>query len=223
MRIDAEIIGFRDTMADINGFVARSATFAMRETTPETLSELRRQVTDAGMGTRLANTWRGGSYPVGARVSVNPGGYIWSNAPLIIDAFVRGATIRPVNGGNYQWIPTKDTPRSRARVSRRGHNMRGGAMSPEEVEARFNTKFQYRKGRNGTVLAFIDVLAGKRRNGSDYRPATKRRVAQGRATKLVLMFVLRRVVHLPKALDLEAPAKRWADRYAAEFTRRLET
>lgn len=202
MRIDAEIIGFRDTIADINGFVARSATFAMRETTPETLSELRRQVTDAGMGTRLANTWRGGSYPVGSRVSVNPGGYIWSNAPLIIDAFVRGATIRPVNGGNYQWIPTKDTPRSRARVSRRGRNMRGGAMSPEEVEARFHTKFQYRKGRNGTVLAFIDVLAGKRRDGSNFRPATKRRVAQGRATKLVLMFVLRRVVHLPKALDL---------------------
>lgn len=220
MRIDAEIIGFRDTMADINGFVARSATFAMRETTPETLSDLRRQITDAGMGTRLANTWRGGSYPVGARVSVNPGGYIWSNAPLIIDAFARGATIRPVNGANFQWIPTKNVPRARGRVSRGGRNMRGGAMTPEEVENRFNTDFEYRPGKAGTVLAFIDVVRAKNMRG--YRAATAGRQRQGRVAKPVLMFVLRKFVRMPKAVDLDRPAQRWADRYAAEFTRRLE-
>ena len=209
---------FAGIMADVEGHVATAATEAMRGTSYKTLLELRRQVTDNGLGQRLANTWRDRVYPE-QRKSMTPTGYIWSNAPDIIEGFVRGATIRPVAGAKYLWIPTKNVPRARGRVNRRGRNMKGGAMSPEEVENMFNADFQIRKGRRGSLLAFIDVVRSKNMRAS--RPATRGRLAQGRVAAPVLMFVLRRTVRLPKLLDLQGPARRWEERFAAEFSRRM--
>lgn len=209
---------FAGIMADIEGHVATAATEAMRGTSYKTLLELRRQVTDNGLGQQLANTWRDRVYPE-QRKSMTPTGYIWSNAPDIVEGFTRGATIRPVGSAKYLWIPTKNVPRARGRVNRKGRNMKGGAMSPEEVESMFNTDFQIRKGRRGSLLAFIDVVRSK--NMRTFRPATRGRLAQGRAAAPVLMFVLRRTVRLPKLLDLQGPARRWEERFAAEFSRRM--
>lgn len=209
---------FADIMRDIEGDVATAATEAMRGSGYKTLLELRRQVTDNGLGQRLANTWRDRTYPE-KRKSMTPTGYIWSNAPDIVESFTRGATIRPHGGAKYLWIPTKNVPRARGRVSIRGKNIKGGAMSPAEVESMFNTDLQIRKGRAGTLLAFIDVVRSL--NMKTFRRATKGRAAQGRTAKPVLMFVLRKTVQLPKLLDLQGPAQLWEERFAAEFSRRL--
>lgn len=223
MKIEVEVGSFRTIAHEIEGDIAKASTGAMRESTPLALAEYRRQILDCGFGTRLANTWRGETYP-GSKDSITPAGFIWSNAPTIVEAFARGATIRPVNGGDYLWIPSSNVPRARARVGIRGgqfRNVRGGAMTPEEVKERFRTDFQFRRGKNGTLLAFVDVLAGKRREGSSYRPATARRLKQGREPKLVLMFVLRKTVQMPQLLDLDGPADRWANRFDSAFSRRL--
>ncbi len=209
---------FASIMREIEGDVAEAATAAMRETTFKAVRELRRQVTDGGLGQRLANTWRDRVYPE-QRKSMTPTGYIWSNAPEIIDGFVRGATIRPVAGAKYLWIPTKNVPRARGRVNIQGRNIKGGAMSPAEVESMFNTDFTIRKGKNGTLLAFIDVIRSK--NAKTFRKATAGRLKQGRAAAPVLMFVLRKAVRLPQLLDLEAPAKRWAENFQSRFAQRL--
>ena len=218
MRVDVGFGDLRLQLDGIEGDIAKLATAAMRETTPIAKQELRAQVTSAGLGTRLANTWRSEVYPRSS-VSLNPGGYIWSNAPDIVDSFNRGATVRPIGSAKYLWIPTKNVPRARGRVNRRGQTIKGGAMSPEEVENAFNNDFQIRRGRNGTLLAFIEVI--RARNGRGVRGATKGRVAQGRKVAPVLMFVLRRTVRLPKLLDIEAVADRWADSFSASFSRRL--
>ncbi len=210
---------FRELFADLEGHVATAATEAMRGTTYKTLLELRRQVTDNGLGVRLANTWRDRIYPE-KRKSMTPTGFIWSNAPDIIEGFTRGATIRPVGAAQYLWIPTKNVPRSRARVNRRGQRVKGGAMSPEEVENAFNDSLFVRKSRKaGTLLAFINVV--RSRNGRSFRPQTAGRSRQGRKAEPVLMFVLTRTVRLPKLLDLQGPAQRWEERFAAEFLRRM--
>jgi hypothetical protein len=218
MDVSIEVPDFGLLMREIEGGVAESATDAMRETTLPALMELREQVASNGLGQRLANTWRDRVYPE-QRESMTPTGYIWSNAPDIIDSFLRGATIRPVGGAKYLWIPTKNVPLVRARVNSRGRNIKGGAMSPPEVESMFNADFQIRKGRAGTLLAFIDVVRAK--NMRAFRRATKGRAAQGRTAKPVLMFVLRRTVRLPKLLDLQGPAQRWESRFADAFSRRM--
>lgn len=218
MRCTVQGPHFDAIMRDIEGETAKVATITMRETGRKALLELRRQVTSSRLGQRVANTWRDRVYPE-KRNSMTPTGYIWSNAPDIVDAFVRGATIRPVGGAKYLWIPTKNVPRARARVNRRGRNIRGGAMSPEEVENMYNTDFSIRKGKSGSLLAFIDVIRSK--NARTFRPATKGRIKQGRAAAPVLMFVLRRTVRMPKLLDLAGPAERWAANYAARFAERM--
>lgn len=179
----------------------------------------------------VPNTWTARAYPDGEKHSINPAGVVYSRAPEIMDAFTRGATIRPVAGSQFLWIPTRNVPRARARSTMgvrgldgqiRQRRYRGGSISPEECESRFNTDFVMRKGRAGRLLAYMDLLAGRaRRGGSAFRPVTARRQAQGRVAKLTLMFVLTRSVTMPKLFDLDASAGRWAVRYEQALDRRL--
>lgn len=215
MRFDVGVPDFKALADSIEGDIAQAATGAMRETMPIAKQELRAQVTSAGLGQRLANTWRGEVYPKGGR-SVNPAGFIWSNAPDIVDSFIRGATIRPVNGAQYLWLPTKNVPLARGRVGRKGNNLKGGSITPEECENRFNTDFVVLKGRSGGLLAFMDLLASKNRRS--FRPATRARLAEGRERRLMLMFVLRPFVTLPKLLDPDGVAQRWTVQFEQSFS-----
>ncbi len=205
MDIEIGVPDFAAVMREVEGDVAKAATAAMRETTRPAVMGLREQITSNGLGQRLANSWRDRVYPE-QRESMTPTGYIWSNAPEIIDSFVRGATIHPIGGAKYLWIPTRNVPRARGRVSARGKNLKGGAMTPQEVEAMFRSKLSIRPGRNGTMLAFIEPLAKLKGKGQK---------------KPLLMFVLRKTVRMPKLLDLNGPAEQWADRFVAAFERKL--
>lgn len=212
MRFDVELPDFRQLANSIEGEIAAAATAAMKETMPEARQALREQVVAAGLGNRLANTWRGEAYPKGSR-SVNPAGYIWSNAPDIIDAFSRGAKIVPLNGKRFLAIPTKSVPRAPgARGSRR-------RMTPEQVEHAFNQDLFLRRGRAGRILAFITAVTS--RNRRTIRQPTKGRAAQGREGRPILMFTLVPTVRLPKLLDIDAVAARWAARFEASLNQRL--
>lgn len=222
MRITAEYRpGSLTKLLDvIEGEIADDVTQIMREETRDLTMDYRQQVRDAGMGNRLANTWRAEVYPKGGR-SLNPAGYIWSNAPAIIDAFARGAHIRPVNGAKWLWIPTRNVP-----ARRRGgtyvssvKRSNGTRMSPEEVELHFNAELQVViEGSKGS--AFIDVVSGL---SGGYRRATAgrtqgRRGMAPRKQKAVLMFNLVRGVRMPRLFDLDGPA----EKRAANVARRIQ-
>ena len=64
------------------------ATTALEQT-------LRRQVVGAGLGQRLAGTWRSQVFPPTATKAA---GEVWTVAPLIIEGFDKGATIIARNG-----------------------------------------------------------------------------------------------------------------------------
>ena len=208
--------------------IAQTATRSMQDAVDGLKVELRGQVIEAGMGQRLANTWRGDVYPkVYGRVSMNPAGVVRSAAPLIVDAFARGATIRPVNGAKYLWIPTRNVPRRRRAGSYRSNMSArsggGGAMSPEECELHFNTEFSIRIGRNGSLLAFMDLTASRNalsRVNNGLRRDTAGRRRQGRTAKPILMFVLRKTVKLKRLFDIEGAANRWAAKVPALFEAR---
>lgn len=214
MRIDVGMPDFSTIMRDVEGGIAKAATAAMRQTAKPAVMQLRQQVTSNGLGQRLANTWRDRVYPE-KRESMTPSGYIWSNAPEIVDSFVRGATINPVAGGKYLWIPTGNVPRARGR-SRATSTKR---MTPVEVEAEFASSFVILKGRAGRLLAFIARDRGATKRGS-LRKARKGRMAQGKQ-ELTLMFTLVRSTRLPKLLNLKEPADRWGDAFVSAFERRL--
>lgn len=212
MRIEVGFGDLRALMNDIEGDIAEASTLAMRDTTYKALRELREQVVNSGMGQRLANTWRDRVYPEKRR-SMTPSGYIWSNAPDIVDAFSRGAQIMPLGGKRFLAIPTDNVPNARGR---RGATRR---MTPEQVETSFNQDLFFKRGRGGRVLAFVSAIGA--RNGRGFRRATPGRLAQGRALKPILMFVLVPTVRLPKLLDINGVAERWAANFEARFTARL--
>ncbi|MBB4837293.1 hypothetical protein HNP52_000344 [Sphingomonas kyeonggiensis] len=208
MRVTAGFGDLRLLADDIEGDVAGAATEAMRETTYKALLTLRRQVVSAGLGQRLANTWRDRVYPEQRR-SMNPSGYIWSNAPDIIDAFGRGAQIVPLAGRRYLAIPSDNVPR------RRGAKR----MTPFEVENAFNQDLTFLRGKNGRVLAFVEAVRSRNRRG--YRPGTKGRLAQGRQLDRILMFTLVPTIRMPKLLDIDDVAASWAANFEARFLFRL--
>ena len=68
--------------AELRG-AERAVTAGVRAATLGLKAELRAQVTSAGLGQRLANTWRSRIYPEGQQ-SLGAAGFVWSKAPHLI-------------------------------------------------------------------------------------------------------------------------------------------
>ena len=167
------------------------ATAALEQT-------LRGQVLAAGLGPRLANTWRSRVFPPTATKAA---GGVWTVAPLIIEGFDEGATIVARNGSRWLAIPTANVPpRSWGTKAPGGHPRR--LMTPVEVEAAFNRDLRMVQppGRPVAYLIMDQLVAA--RSGRGLRQATSRRLAQGRSAQPILMFVLVPQVTLSKRLDI---------------------
>lgn len=188
--------------------VAEFTTAAMRGATKFLNQVMRDQVRSAGHGSRLANTWRWAVYP-DSRNALNPAGWVWSNAPEIINSFATGATIVPIGEKNFLWIPTKNVPNQGGRGATK-------PMTPFEVEVAFDQDLIIRRGRNGHFLAFVSAIRARNKRGG-LRRITRGRLAQGRDAELVLMFTLLPSAQMPHDLDLEGPADRAGD----DFVNRL--
>lgn len=205
LKVSVGFPNLAEVEADALEQAGRDVTAAMKYATGALKDNLRGQVLEAGMGRRLANTWRGETYPRG-RNSIEPAGYVWTKAPRIIDGFARGATIRPVNGANYLWLPTKNVPRK----------SRNRKMTPDEVDSLYNAEFVIRPSeRRGVFLAFIPVIGAK--SGRGFRQATSGRQRQGRKVQLIHMFTLVKNTKLRKLFDLDAAANEAAAIFAAQL------
>jgi hypothetical protein len=122
MRLSLKADDVRTVLQQAVTDVEISVTDAMNEVTSGLKADLREQVTGAGLGQRLARTWRGKRFPEN-HPSMNAAAYVWSKAPDIIDGFDRGPTIRTVHGGKYLVIPTTNVPKRRRGQSGRGSHM----------------------------------------------------------------------------------------------------
>lgn len=182
--------------------ISSAVAEAMEDAGVGLLEDLREDVRRAGLGVRLANTWRMNVYPERGRPSLDPAAFIFSKAPKLIAVYMRGAVIVPVNGQRRLAIPTNNVPMKG----------RGRRMTPLDVETSFNQDLILRPSRKGdAILAFVNAVAAKNKKG--WRAPTKGRAVQGRQQKLVLMFVLVRQVTVHGRLeDIQAVAERWAAR-----------
>jgi hypothetical protein len=144
-------------------------------------TELRRQVSSAGLGQRLANSWRDRHYP---NRKLDAASLVYTKAPQIIRAFDEGAVIRSRHG-RFLAIPTDNAPTK---------GTDGRRVSPSTFpEHRFGP-LRFVPRQSGPSLLVVDGLwaSFSRKTGElrGFRRARDqaRRSGQGLAT--VVMFLL---------------------------------
>jgi Family of unknown function (DUF6441) len=175
-------------------------------------TELRRQVTSAGLGQRLANSWRDKHYP---NRKLDAASLVYTNAPQIIRALDEGAVIRS-RRGRFLAIPTENAPR-------RGTD--GRRISPRTFpEDRFGP-LRFVPRQTGPPLLVVDGLRASysRRTGqlSGFRRPTDRARRSGRGLTTVVMFLLVPQVKLRKRLDVAQAAERWSAQLPALIEQQL--
>ncbi len=179
------------------------ATRGAVETYAKKLQLALREDTRGALGEGVANAWRLNVYDA---ASGSPAAMVYSKAPMIVTAFGNDTTITAKGGHLYLAIPTDNVPR-----------LGNHRMTPVEVEARFNQDLVFLPSHSGATLAFVNVVPAK--SGKGFRPPTQGRIAQGRKTQMVLMFVMVQQVHLRKRLNwpqLFADAKEGFEQYLGE-------
>jgi hypothetical protein len=179
--------------------LARATTAAMREATEGLKQALRADVENAGLGRRLANTWRGKTFPQ-LKVSLNPAAYVYSNAPKLIDAFNRGVTIRS-SSGFYLAIPTEA-----AGTTGRSQGGRKERVTPSGWERRTGLSLRFVYRRAGPSF----LVADKARFNSQGRAVRNGR--RGSDDEAIVVFLLVPQVRITRRLNVDAIAREYAAR-----------
>lgn len=176
--------------------VSESATLtAVRQETNRLKQGLRDDIKAAGLGGRVANTWRSRVYPEKGG-SLDAAGFLWSRAPHIIRGFDDGATIVP-NAGKFLAIPTDNVPR------RGGY--RGGRLTPKKWPSRLG-ELKIIKTRRGQLLLVVERQASFARDTGQlrgFRKPSAKSLRTGNRLTTVVMFVLVPKVKLKKKFDVK--------------------
>jgi hypothetical protein len=177
-------------------------------------TEFRRQVTSAGLGQRLANSWRDQHYP---NQKLDAASLVYTKAPQIIRAFDEGTVIRS-RRGRFLAIPTENAPR-------RGTD--GRRIKPSTFpEHRFGP-LRFVPRASGPSLLVVDSMRASfsRKTGNlrGFRRATDRARRSGQGLTTVVMFLLVPQVKLPKRLDVARAAVRWSAQLPALIEQQLRS
>jgi hypothetical protein len=201
MRLQAAIQGDLNALLKVElGAAERAVTAGIRAATDGLKTELRSQVTSAGLGTRLANTWRGEVYPRG-QPSTGAAGYVWSKAPRLVRLYAEGGIIRSRHG-LYLAIPLPA-------AGRYGDNRQKITPGGWERIHGLRLRFVYRRGSPSLLVADNARLTGPGRAAANIgrsRGAAYSRLS-GRTT--VPIFILVPQVTVRKRLDVIGAARKW--------------
>jgi hypothetical protein len=192
--------------------IERAVATGVREAGRGLRTELRRQVASAGLGQRLANSWRDKHYP---NRKLDAASLVYTKAPQIIRAFDEGAVIRSKRG-RFLAIPTENAPRK---------GTDGKRISPSTFpEHRFGP-LRLVPRQSGPSLLVVDSLRASfsRQTGQlgNFRRATERARRSGQGLTTVVMFLLVPQVKLRKRLDVARAAERWSAQLPALIERQL--
>ena len=183
----------------------RAVTQGVREATDGLKLAMRQQVTSAGLGQRMANTWRGNVYPKG-KDSLRAAGLVFTRASRVMAGFEDGTLIRSKDGW-WLAIPTPSAPK---------RGVGGKRISPSNFPAhRFGPlRFVYRRG-GPSLLVVENVRASYSRQSGQlrgFRKASDSARQSGRGLTTLVMFWLVPQVKLPKKISFAAEAQRWQER-----------
>jgi hypothetical protein len=181
--------------------IEHAVTSGTRDAGRSLRTELRRQATSAGLGQRLANSWRDKHYP---NRKLDAASLVYTKAPQIVRAFDEGAVIRS-RRGRFLAIPTENAPRK---------GTDGRRISPSTFpEHRFGP-LRFVPRPSGPSLLVVDGLRASysRQTGElrGFRRATERARRSGQGLTTVVMFLLVSQVKLRKRLDVPRAAEHWS-------------
>jgi hypothetical protein len=194
--------------------IERALTSGTRDAGRGLRTELRRQVTSAGLGQRLANSWRDRHYP---NQKLDAASLVYTKAPQIVRAFDEGTVIRS-RRGRFLAIPTENAPRK---------GTDGKRISPSTFpEHRFGP-LRFVPRQSGPSLLVVDGLRASysRQTGQlrGFRRATERARRGGQGLATVVMFVHVPQVKLSKRLDVARAAERWSGQLPALIEQQLRS
>ncbi len=202
MRLAAAITGDLEVMMKQEAKAAEQAvTLGVVEATEGLREELRQQVITAGLGEKMARTWRQKRYP-SSGYSIGTTGLVYSKAPVVIRAFNEGVTIRSKEG-KFLAIPTTAAPK---------RGVGGKRLTPDNFPEHSlgRLRFVYRRGAP-SLLVVDGMRAGVGKRGG-FRKASDTAKRTGRGLTTVIMFILLPQVMLKKRLDVDAASVRWSMR-----------
>jgi Family of unknown function (DUF6441) len=194
--------------------IERAVASGTRDAGQGLKAELRRQVASAGLGQRLARTWRDRYYP---NQRLDAASLVYTKAPPIIRAFDEGAVIRS-RRGRFLAIPTENAPRK---------GTDGKRISPSNFpEHRFGL-LRFVPRPSGPSLLVADGLRASfsKQTGElrGFRSATERARRSGQGLTTVVMFLLVPQVKLSKRLDVARVAERWSAQLPALIEQQLRS
>jgi hypothetical protein len=203
----------REMQAELRD-LERAVTSGTRDAGRSLRTELRRQVTIAGLGQRLANSWCDRHYP---NQRLDAASLVYTKAPKIIRAFDEGALIRSKRG-RVLTIPTENAPKK---------GTDGRRISPSTFpEHRFGP-LRFVPRQSGPSLLVVDGLRASfgRKSGElrGFRRATDRARARGDGLTTVVMFLLVPQVKLRKRLEVARAAERWSAQLPALIEQQLRS
>jgi hypothetical protein len=193
--------------------IERAVTSGTRDAGRGLRTELRRQVTSAGLGQRLANSWRDRHYP---NQRLDAASLVYTKAPQIIRAFDEGVVVRSKRGC-FLAIPTENAPRK---------GTDGKRISPTTFPDRFGP-LRFVPRQTGPSLLVVDGLRASysRQTGQlrGFRRATDRARRSGQGLTTVVMFLLVPQAKLRKRLDVVRAAERWSAQLPALIEQQLRS
>lgn len=172
-------------------------------------NELRQQVIGAGLGQRLANTWRN-AFKSGKKLvfpatgnSKDAAAIVFSRAPEIIAAFDQGTLIKSKNGV-YLAIPTANVP----------IGQKGKKLTPGEFERRTGLRLHFVFGgsKNSVLVARGLRKSYSKKSGQfrGYKVAGEKWKGRGKEIEGdVVMFVLIPSVQAKKLLYVRPALQKW--------------
>lgn len=189
--------------------LAQRVTEAVADTGLGLREDLRKQVTAAGLGDRLAKTWQFKVYPR-SRVSLGAASLVYSKAPKIVRAFDEATVIRARNTA-FLAIPTDAAPKT---------GIGGKRISPSNWPSHVYGRLRMVYRRGAPSLLVVDAQrerTGKQRG--KFRLASARAIAAQRGLSTVVMFILVPQVKAPKLLDLAGAVRRAEQDFVRRLTR----
>jgi hypothetical protein len=208
MRFKTEIEKFHPFLEAKKDAVTRSVTRAMKDVTAGLKADLREDVKRGGLGPRLANTWRGQTYPK-SNESIDAAAFVWSKAPKIVSAFDLGVTIRGVNR-KYLAIPT---PNAGVQA---GSGKKNPRVSPEVWQKQTGVKLRFApRGNHGLLVADAHYARqpARWRARKSFKPI--RLSGLPGAKTYVVVFILVPQATLRKRLSVAPHAQEWAGKVQA--------
>lgn len=192
----------------------RASHAGVKETANKTKDRLRADVRAAGMGNKLANTWRSQTFPERG-FSADAAGVVWSRAPQIIDSFVTGDRLRSPDD-LFMAVPTENAPKNLPRKNR--------VLAVERRVGPLKFVLLPGGGRSGVrgmlVAENLQKSKGKRGGFRKASAATLRRGTQETAA----MFWLVPFVSMPKKLrDPKQVARREGLLLGRRVARQMQT